>query len=310
VSRVADIQLHMQTNVLVMQGAMGTTLQQMGFEGCLPELNLLEPETVEDLHARYRGAGADVGIANTFCATSANLAPQGFSAYVDQINVRGVELARSAGFAHVLGSVGPCGVVAEEGSGRAALAARGATVPAACTASGPAPRYQAAVELYAEQAAALASAGPDGILVETFTDVDDALAAVEGARRATDLPVIVTLSLVGEDLGRAAEYARLLEDAGAAAVGTNCMDVESTLRATRAVAAVSRVPVVARPSAGTPRTAPDGSPVWPLGAAAFADVAVELLRAGARVVGSCCGSTPACTGALFGAVGGLELPER
>lgn len=107
---MADIDLRMETQVIVVQGAMGTMLLGMGFEGCLPFLNLTEPETVEDLHRRYREAGADCAVTNTFLATPDRLAAYGLEAQAEQINRVGVRLARRAGFPHVLGSIGPCAI--------------------------------------------------------------------------------------------------------------------------------------------------------------------------------------------------------
>lgn len=306
---MADIELRLGHDVLVVQGAMGTMLAAEGFgsaeDTCYPFLNLTEPETVEDLHRRYLSAGADCAVTNTFLATSSRLARFGLEGCTDQINVEGVRLARGLGFQHVLASVGPCGVPVEPGSGAAALRAAQADEPA--SAGGSAPGYAAAVEEYAEQVAALASAGPDAILLETFADVDDALAALEAAHRACDLPVLVSLVFAGDAPADPAEAARLLASAGAAAVGCNCMDVASTLSCVQAMRSATDLPLIARPSAGLPVRRADGALQWPAGPDDFADAAVQLVRAGATLVGSCCGSTPACTGAVFASVGGIQL---
>ncbi len=308
---MADIELRLGSDVLVVQGALGTMFAAEGFGGwddaCYPFLNLTEPETVEDLHRRYLDAGADCAVTNTFMATSSRLARFGLLAYTDEINRAGVRLARSLGFQHVLASIGPCGVEVEPGSGEAALAAQDAP-EGACPDGACAPGYGAAVDQYHEQAAALASEAPDALLLETFTSLDDALAAVEGARRACGLPVLACMSFVagGPD---PADAARALVRAGAAAVGCNCMGVDETVAAVEAMRAAVDVALIARPSAGVPAVGADGAPVYPLGPDGFADAAVRLVRAGASVVGSCCGSTPACAGAVYAAVGGTRLDD-
>ena len=312
---MADIELRLGNDVLVVQGAMGSMLLADGFEGCLPFLNLTEPETIEELHRRYRAAGADCAVTNTFLATSSRLAEHGLAAHTDAINVEGVRIAQAVGFPHVLAVMGPAGVPVEPGSGRAALRAQQPEVEAAQVAAGPAPHYAVAVEQYAEQAAALASAGPDALFLMTFTDLDDVLAAVEGTRQATSLPVIACIAPVptGEGEGAfepdPAEAARLLEQAGAAAVGCNCTSVEDAVAILEQMRPATGLPLVACPHAGIPSTAPDGSLVYPVKPQDFADASLRLLRAGARVIGACCGSTPAATGAIYATVGGVVFPE-
>lgn len=293
---MADIALRLGTDVLVVAGPTGTPLMGRGFDAQtpLPWLNITEPEDVLDVLRLYRAVGADCGVTNTFGATSSRLAKQGLAGEVASINRAGVELAREAGFPHVLASVGPCGVAVEPGAGMARLrepeqdAAGAGELPAG---------FAAAVEQYAEQVAALASAGPDAILLETFTSLDDVLAALLAAREACDLPVIASMALVGEGAPDAAEAAHALAQAGAAAVGVNCMGAQATLDALRAMRGACGLPLIARPGvqAGEPR--PD-----------FGMLALEMLRAGATLIGSCCGTGALETGAVYATVGGVELP--
>ena len=295
-----NIELRLGNDVLVIQGAMETMLESQGFEGCLPFLNLTEPESVEELHRRYRAAGADCAVTNTLYATSSRLAEHGLAAHADAINAEGVRIARSVGFPHVLAAMGPAGVEVEPGSGLAALRAQDPQVSEAVLAQPVAPGYAVAVEQYAEQAAALASACPDAIYLEGFTNLDDALAAVDGARRATDLPVIACMSSAPDF----AQAAGALAQAGAAAIGCTRADLPATLAALAHMRAATVLPLVACP------TAPDKPGLTQTATAqAFADASVELLRAGARLIGSSCGSNPACTGAIFATVGGLVFPE-
>lgn len=327
---MANIELRLGKDVLVVQGPMGTQLMAQGLDGDfpLPSLNITEPEIVEDLHKLYRAAGADCAVTNTFMATSSQLAKSGLASSTALINRQGVQLAREAGFPHVLASVGPCGVAVERGSGEAMLAAREAAQNDEPTATeradgqgapAVAPEwpdgYAVAVEQYAEQMAALASEAPDALLLETFTSIDDALAAVEAARRTCDLPILVCMSFVdaedapSDEQLSPAEAAKLLARAGVAAVGCNCMGIDETLTAIEQMRAACDLPLIARPSAGAPHTLPNGSLRWPCGPDDFSAGALRLLRAGATVLGSCCGATASCTGAIYATVGGVEFPE-
>ena len=309
---MADIQMRLGTDVLVVQGPMGTELARIGFDpdDCLPLLNIVEPEEIEQLHRRYRDAGADCAVTNTFLATSSRLAEYGLAGSAAQINIEGVRLARAAGFPHVLGCIGPCGIEVEASSGEA-YARAGGDPDLLAQVTEKFPLFMAAVEQYAEQAAYLASADVDGILLETFASVDDAVAAVAGAGRETDVPLLacMTWPSVSAKPGEPAQSARLLELAGASAVGCNCMCIDDTVQCAAEMSGACGLPVIALPSAGVPVKGEDGEPSWPSGPDDFARASLDLLRAGARILGSCCGSTPACTGAIFATVGGTVFPE-
>lgn len=312
---VADIALRLGKDVLVTQGPMGTQLMAQGFDEDtpLPMLNLTEPEIVEELHRIYRAAGADCAITNTFMATSANLAKHGLAGSVARINEEGVRLARAQGFPHVLASVGPCGMQVEPGSGLAALRASGATgstgveAGEAQTASGWPAGYGAAIEQYAEQIAALVAGDPDALLLETFTNLDDLLAAVEAARRTCDLPVIASMAFCEGTVVTPEAAVTALEQAGVAAAGCNCMGIDACVDVIERMHRACDLPLIARPSAGIPTKQPDGSLRWPSDADDFAAASVRLLRAGARIIGCCCGGTPAATGAIYATVGGLQM---
>lgn len=280
---MADIAMRLGSDVLVVQGPMGTQLMARGFDAETPLdlLNLTEPEEVAELHVRYRAGGADCGLTNTFGASRARLAAHGLERLVRDINLEGARLARDAGFTHLLGCIGPCG---EQDARRAA-------------------------DDYAEQAGYLAEGGVEAFLLETFVSLDDAVAAVEAVRRAVGLPVLACMAFAPGGVDPA-EAAGLLEKAGAAAVGCNCMPIQRTVETVALMRASCALPIVALPSAGAGATGDDGAPTRPDGPDEFARAGIDLLRAGARVVGSCCGSTPACTGALFATVGGVVFPEQ
>jgi 5-methyltetrahydrofolate--homocysteine methyltransferase len=173
-------------------------------------------------------------------------------------------------------------------------------------------------EVYAhffEQVQALAAESPDAILIETMTDIAEARCAVLAARDACDLPIFVTVTFGrggAMDLsGTPPEAAAvILEAAGAAAVGINCgLGPAEMLPLVERMARVTALPIVVQPNAGIPRVL-DGATVFPGTADEMGAYAARFVEAGASVVGSCCGSTPAFTGAIVDAVKHLPVASR
>jgi len=150
---------------------------------------------------------------------------------------------------------------------------------------------------YEARAAWLLDAGVDGIAIETMTDLDDALVALEGVRRVSATAPVLAMMTFSSD-GRtptgvtAADAARALADAGATAVGANCSygpaDMLPVIAAMREAVAV---PIAAKPSAGLPSVI-DGLLTYPIDATSFARFALLLRDAGAQLLGGCCGTTP------------------
>jgi methionine synthase I (cobalamin-dependent)/protein-tyrosine-phosphatase len=267
--------------VLVADGAMGTELIAAGLPPrTCPEAWVLDrPEVVAAVHRAHLDAGAELLETNTFGASPMRLASFGLTRRTAEINRAGAALARSVAGdrALVLGSMGPSGTK---------LASGGPLAP------------EEAAEGFRIQAGSLAEGGADGLIVETMTDLEEAVAAVRAAA-ATGLPVVASMTFgAGPDGGAGArgadpaEAARALESAGASAVGTNCgTGPAAAVGAVRALAAATPLPVVAKPSAGTPAGS-WGSLVFPETPASFASHAAALVAAGAAVVGGCCGATP------------------
>lgn len=277
-------------NILVADGALGTFLQTQGLPpGMSPEVwNIEEPEMVRSIHQAYLAAGAQILTANTFGGNRLRL-PDAVQGHPRADLVRlGVALARGVAgeSAWVAGSMGPTGRLIEPYG------------DLSC---------DQAEEAYAEQAALMAEAGADIILIETMTDVLEARAALRGAKRASRLPVFVTFAF--EANGRtmmgdpAAEVAEEIQTLGADAVGANCgAGPEAVVTALRQMARATTLPLIAQPNAGLPRLQPDGETVWDSTPDEFAERVRVLLELGARIVGSCCGSTPAHTLAIRAAV--------
>ena len=280
-----DIIDRLGRDVIVVDGAMGTMLHRAGMppEQCPEQLNVTNPEMVGQIHHDYVLAGADTATSNTFGGTRLKLAEYGLGDRVAELNRAGVRVARESGAQHVLGDVGPTGLVLEP-LGRAT--------------------FDEVFDLFAEQISALAAEKPDAIMLETFTDIAEARCGLLAARSVTDLPVFVSLTYDANGRtplsGTPPETAAvILQACGAAAIGMNCgIGPEQMLPLVRRLAAACDLPVFAQPNAGIP-TLVDGHthfPGTPDEMGAFAAAAVE---AGATMVGSCCGSSPSFTGAIM-----------
>ncbi len=295
-----DIMNRLGRDALVIDGAMGTMLQRAGLPaGECPELiNVTAPEMVADVHRLYRLAGADCSTTNTFGGTAPKLAEYGLADRVAELNVAAVRIAQREGSPHVLADMGPTGLVMEPlGSAT----------------------FDEVFAAFAEQAAALASAGPDAIFIETMTDIAEARCAVLAVKSVTDLPVFAscTFGLAGRmDLsGTDPETAAVvLEAAGADAVGMNCgLGPEEMLPLVRRMISATRLPVFAQPNAGLPRLDESGATVFPGTPAEMGAFAAAAHTAGAAMLGSCCGSTPVFTGAIIDAVADrfvVDVPDR
>ncbi len=264
----------------VADGAMGTMLYERGvfLNVCYDELNLRQPELVRAIHREYVEAGAELLETNTFGANPVKLAGHGLADAAERINAAAARLAReaAAGRALVLGAIGPLGVRLEPFGETGVEDARAA---------------------FRRQVAGLLEGGVDGFLLETFSDVNEVAAALRAVRDLSDLPVLAQMT-VGEAgvtaYGTApAVFGPELEALGADAVGVNCsVGPQGVLEAVEALAAAVRVPITAMPTAGLPRDVA-GRKMYLASPEYFASYARRIVEAGARIVGGCCGTTPA-----------------
>jgi len=158
--------------------------------------------------------------------------------------------------------------------------------------------YEAAVEMFAEQARALAAGGVDCIYIETMSDLKEARAAVEGARQACDLPVFCTFSF--DTHGRTsmgispAQAAQAMAALGVPAIGANCghapeevLDILPQMRE-----AAPDAYLIAKPNAGIPHMV-KRQVVYDATPERMAELTLRYVELGARIVGTCCGSSPA-----------------
>ena len=283
---------------LILDGAMGTQLFEAGLTaGEAPELWSLEnPGEVQAIHRSYVQAGSDILLTNTFGGNRHRLKLHRLQGQVAELNAAAVANARVAAdeadrTVLVAGSMGPTGELIEPLG----------TLSVAET-----------EDAFAEQAAGLAAGGADIIWIETLSDLRAVEAAVRGARRATDLPVVATLSY--DTAGRTmmgltgTEAGTRLAELGIDGIGANCgANIADTEAAIADISAVcGDIPVVSKANAGIP--------VWK-GATLAYDATPEVLAAhahrtrmaGASLIGACCGSTPAHISMMYRVLAG-EIP--
>ncbi|HEX8200837.1 MAG TPA: homocysteine S-methyltransferase family protein [Isosphaeraceae bacterium] len=267
---------------LLLDAAMGTRLVARGLDlarddPCLWTLD--RPDDVLAVHRRDVAAGSDALLTNTFGANRRTLARLGRPDAVVEINRRAVALARQAAGADrfVLGSIGPQAVDD--------------------------------VDATREQVLALTEAGADALLLETHTR-HEARTRLELLRGEVAPPVVVSIIETGELPGKPAGWAKgqawadswLGRKGGACAYGTNCHDLEATLRLIERLAHDASAPLIAQPSAGLP-----GPPL--AGPEAFAAAVPRLLALGVRLLGGCCGTTEAHVAALRAALDRVPVAQ-
>ena len=260
---------------LLLDGAMGTVLQQRGLKpGGLPELlNFSDPELLKSIYRAYIDAGSQVIYANTFGANALKMKKSGKS--VSEIIHTAIRLAKDAadGRAQVALDIGPLGELLEP---------MGTLT------------FEEACDLFAEMAEAGEAAGADLAVIETMTDLYEAKAALLAVKEHSGLPVFVTMSF--DESGRTftgctvASMARTLEGLGADAIGLNCsLGPDRLSPLLKELCASTRLPVIAKPNAGLPDPV-DGH--YDMGPEDFAAALAPLRGAGVRIFGGCCGTDP------------------
>lgn len=266
--------------VLVLDGAMGTMLQERGLKpGQSPEeLNLTMPEVVASVHRDYIDAGADIIITNTFGGTHFKLSHYGLEGRLAEINASAVAIARreAAGKAYVGASIGPTGQFVEP-LGEVA--------------------FDVMKSAFREQASALVEAGADLISLETFLDIKECRAAVIGIREiSSTIPIIAMLTF--DDNGRSVlgtppeSAAITLTAAGADIVGSNCgLGVDGIYDILCRMRGVTALPLISQANAGLPQLIGDKT-VFPGTPAEMTAYHERMLDMGVRIIGGCCGTTP------------------
>lgn len=270
--------------ILVADGAMGTTLFSLGLEGggCPELLNQEQPDLIEKVHRSFIEAGADIILTNTFGGNARRLALHRLEDRVDELNTTAVERARRAIAdtgrpVAIAGSIGPTGDLFEP--------------------LGPL-SHRAGTAVFAEQAAALVDAGVDILWIETLSSWEELEAAVEGTA-GFGVPVSATLSF--DTNGRtmmgitAAEVGEWWAGHPTAptVVGANCgIGPGDAVAAALDITAVApEAVVVTKANCGMPLYETDRL-VYPMGPEKMGEYVELGIRAGAQIIGACCGSTP------------------
>ena len=266
--------------VVLLDGATGSNMTKAGMpKGTSTELWILDhPEPLQELQRAYVEAGSQIVYAPTFCCNPSSMKNFGREKDVYELNGRLVALSKAAvgGKAYVAGDMTTTGKMMEP---------RGEMT------------FEELYEIYSEQAKALVEAGVDLFTVETMLGVDETSVALDAIQAVCDLPVICTLSVEADGSayynGNAVEAVETLQGIGASAVGVNCSVGPDQLTAVIAsMKQVAEVPVVAKPNAGMPFITETGEAVYDMDAERFARCIGDLIKAGAGIVGGCCGTTP------------------
>ena len=267
----------------VVDGAMGTLLQERGLEGGSPgELwNVERPDEVQAMHAEYAAAGADVLTTNTFGGTRPRLELQGLGDQVHELNREGARIARETARPYgalVAGDIGPTGELLEP---------LGTLTP------------DDAQAVFEEQVRGLVDGGIDLIIIETMSDLAEVEAAVRAVQAvAADLPIVVTLSFdthLRTMMGVTPTAAvTTLADLGVSAVGANCGRGPEEMEAIMEQMVAARpegMLLVAQSNAGLPHLVGDHFE-YDAAPERMAEHAATLRALGVDLIGACCGSTP------------------
>jgi methionine synthase I (cobalamin-dependent)/5,10-methylenetetrahydrofolate reductase len=293
--KIQDFNERLKDSILIADGAMGSMLHEtVGTQRCFDELNSTEPEAVFRVHQAYIEAGAQIIETNTFGANRFKLAPLGLAEEVQRLNSRGVKIAREARESAarevlIAGSIGPLGLGVQSRH----------------------PEPEEIQDIFHEQALALEERGVDFYILETFSYIEELLLAIDAIRSFSGLPIVAQLTYAEEGTTygdvRPTNAASQLKGKNVQVIGANCtLGPQALLPILAELAAVDNIRVSGMPNAGFPKREgdrivyPKSSPEY------FALFAREAASLGVRLLGGCCGTTPAHIRAMAEAVKSLR----
>ena len=276
------LRLLSEHKLIVGDGAMGSQLMARGLPpGAAGEIwNVERPDVVEAVHREYVEAGADYVLTNSFAGNGVALAKHKLADRLEEVNTAAVEIARRAAGdkVAVLGGLGSTGELLEPLGEMTESQAR---------------------EGFAAQVRALADAGVDGFLAETFESSAELRIALSTVREVSDLPLLASMKFNPEPggtyhsmMGETPEQlVAVAHETSCIAVGTNCGHGIATMVALVAqISALTKLPVLCEPNAGVPALV-NGKTVYKDTPAVFRRHLAKLYNAGARIIGGCCGTT-------------------
>lgn len=270
----------LKKRILIMDGAMGTLLQQRGLKiGQAPEeLNIVAPEIVESVHADYFRAGADIVLTNTFGATRKKLAEFNLDHNLFEINQSGVYIARKAAQAFngfVAGDIGPLGSY--------------------MTPLGPL-SWDEAYNLFAEQVKAVASAEPDLIIIETMSDMREVKAAIRAAKDFFSGPVFAQMTFTEDGTTVTGtdplSFITVAEAMGVDGLGVNCsVGPKKLYPIVKTLTENTHLPISVKPNRGVPQLI-NRQTIYPGTIEEFVQYCTKFARLGSNLIGGCCGTDP------------------
>ncbi|ANF35986.1 bifunctional homocysteine S-methyltransferase/methylenetetrahydrofolate reductase [Bacillus velezensis] len=278
----------LKERILIGDGAMGTLLYSYGIDRCFEELNVSKPEEIKRIHKAYVEAGADIIQTNTYGANFIKLSRYGLEDETKKINQEAVRIARaSSDGAYVLGTMGGIRTFNKN-----------------------AYSLEEIKRSFREQLYLLLHEEPDGLLLETYYDLEEAREVLKIARKETELPIMLNVSMheqgVLQDGTPLREALRSIADLGADITGINCR-----LGPYHMIEALTEVPIFrdaylsVYPNSSLP-SLEEGRLVYDTDDAYFRESAVQFRTQGARIIGGCCGTTPNHIRAMAEAVRGLS----
>lgn len=288
----------LENNVLVADGAMGTTLYSNGLESCHEYNNISNPSAVEEIHRAYIEAGADIIQTNTYAAKKCQLKTYGYEDKFEEINIRAAEIARSAAGekTFVLGTIGAIRGLRE------------------CELT-----LESIVNETLDQVKVLLSTEKiDGLLFETYYDQEEIRTILPEVRKLTDLPIITNISLLEAGITQNGEKVTdalsTLVNLGADIVGLNChLGPYHMIKSFKQVPLFAQSYLSAYPNASLmqlTQTINGNEYRFRKNSSYFEQSAKLLVEEGVRLIGGCCGTTPEHIRAIKKGIKGLKPVKR
>jgi 5-methyltetrahydrofolate--homocysteine methyltransferase len=268
---------------LLLDGGFGTELIKRGFpQGACPEnWNVEKPEVVKEIHKNYYDAGADAVLTNSFGGTTVKLSSHDLEDKCFELNRAAALIANEVKpeGRYLGGSMGPTGKFLK-----------------------PQGEYseEEFEDAYAEQARGLADGGVDFLLIETQYDLNEALCALRGTRKATDLPIFLTMTfnhhpkgfftLMGNSVD---QFLETMERESVPVVGSNCtVNSEEMAKMIKIMREKTSLPIIAQANAGKPSLSGEGDVVYSQGMEDYLRFIPQIITNGADIIGGCCGTDP------------------